>query len=49
MDKKLENYRSKKRRENFFDKVKQQFLNMVSITRVDNGKKEEHTIIPDVS
>lgn len=49
MDKKLENYRSKKRRENIFNKLKQRFLNMVSMTRTDNSKKEEHIIIPDVS
>lgn len=49
MDKKLESYRSKKRRENIFNQLKARFLNMVSITRADNSKKEEHITIPDVS
>lgn len=49
MDKKLENYRSQKRREQFFNKYRERFLNMVSITRADNSKKEDHILIPDVS
>lgn len=49
MDKKLESYRSKKRRADLFNNLKERFLNMVSITRADNSKKEEHIIIPDVS
>lgn len=50
MDAKLEQYRAKKRRKEFFDKIKQRLISMVTFAPATNPKKDDSTIaIPDVS
>lgn len=49
MDKKLEKYRSKLRRKEFFDKIKQRLINMVTFSPETNHKKDETIEIPNVS
>lgn len=50
MDEKLEQYRVKKRRKEFFNKIKQRLISMVTFAPGTNPKKDDSTIeIPDVS
>lgn len=49
MDEKLEKYRAKIRRKEFFDKIKQRLISMVTFPPDTNHKKDETIEIPDVS
>lgn len=49
MDEKLEKYRNKIRRKEFFNKIKQRLISMVTIAPAPNPKKDETIEIPDVS
>lgn len=50
MDDKLEKYRAKVRRKEFFEKIKQRLISMVTFASDTNPKKDDSTIeIPDVS
>lgn len=50
MDDKLEQYRTKKRRKEFFTKIKQRLITMVTFAPDTNPKKDDSTIeIPEVS
>lgn len=49
MDEKLEKYRSKVRRKEFFNKIKQRLINMVTIAPETHRKKDETIEIPNVS
>lgn len=49
MDEKLKEYRTKVRRKEFFDKIKQRLINMVTFAPETNHKKDETIEIPDVS
>lgn len=49
MDEKLEKYRNKVRREQFFSKIKQRLIRMVTFPSETKHKKDETIEIPDVS
>lgn len=51
MDDKLEQYRAKKRRKEFFNKIKQRLISMVTFAPGKNPKKDDDSTIeiPDVS
>lgn len=49
MDEKLEKYRSKVKRKEFFNKIKQRLISMVTFPSDANHKKDETIEIPDVS
>lgn len=49
MDEKLEKYRTKVRRKEFFNKIKQRLISMLTIPLDANHKKDETIEIPDVS
>lgn len=49
MDEKLESYRSKVRRQAFFNKIKQRLISMVTFIPDTHHKKDETIEIPDVS
>lgn len=49
MDEKLEKYRSKVRRKEFFSKIKQRLISMVTFLPETKHKKDETIEIPDVS
>lgn len=49
MDDKLEKYRNQIRRKEFFNKIKQRLISMVTIAPEINHKKDETIEIPDVS
>lgn len=49
MDDKLEKYRAKVRRKEFFNKIKQRLISMVTFAPETNPKKDETIEIPNVS
>lgn len=49
MDEKLEKYRAKVRREEFFNKIKQRLIKMMTFSPENKQKKDETIEIPDVS
>lgn len=49
MDEKLEKYRSQVRRREFFDRIKQRLISMVTFQSESKHKKDETIEIPDVS
>lgn len=49
MDEKLEKYRTKIRRKEFFNRIKQRLISMVTFAPDSNHKKDETIEIPDVS
>lgn len=49
MDEKLEKYRTKVRRKEFFEKIKKRLISMVTFLPETNPKKDETIEIPDVS
>lgn len=49
MEEKLQNYRSKKRREALINNIKDKFYNMVSFNQIRSDTKSDHVIVETVS